>query len=291
MPRELKPEDIVKAKTMKMFDYINNNQIDSVHFLYPDFSEEYMILPSDSIYIKNVISDEKNKTLTVNLTNYFSANHIDSDSEKRNIILTYCLNDSNEYIVQKSVGLVDKDNLPLEAEVTGYLKAKVKGSDYELIKDLNILDSIKAEIKNRLFEEAKGQVELELWYRRGSRAKVFYRVLNYSRQTIGTVQFNATYKYETWPSYTFKNAPYAKNISPNSYRDVDFDVSEFYLVRYEKGDIGTNTYVDKYDLISYKLTNITFPLLEVSLSDYTGNEYEEYLKRHSKLEKNQLPQK
>ena len=285
MPAELKPEDIVKVKTMKMFDYMRNNQTDSILMLYPDYSEEYMFLLSDSICVTNVTQDENSKNITVNLSNYYSENHIEGNTEKRNIILTYCPNDSNELIVQNSVGLVDKNQLPLEAEWSGYLKAKAQESDYELIKDLYVLDSIKAEIKNRLFEEAKGQVTLELWYQTGSNAKVFYRVFNRSSQMIGRVQFNATYTYETWPSYTFKNAPSARDLAPSTFKDVTFDESEFFNVRLEKGDAFSNTYVNKYHLNSYTIKSVTFPYLEVGILDYTGNEYAEYVKRHSKTPK------
>lgn len=289
MPAEVKPEDIVKAKTMKLFDYMNNKQIDSIHIIYPNFSEDYMILPSDSICVTNITTEDSSRIITVNLTNYYSENHIENNSIKRNIIMTYCPNDSNDYIVQKSVGLVDKDKLPVEAEYSGYLKAKAQESDYEIIRDLSVLDSIKAEIKNRLFKEAKEQVTLELWYRKGRPATNFYRVYNRSNQMIGIVQFNASYKYETWPSYTFNNTPYARDVPAYSYRDVNFDESEFTRARLnqENGNFGV-TYVTNYHLVSYKITKITFPYLEVGELDYTGNEYVEYVRRHSKQKKVEL---
>ena len=290
---ELKPEDIVTAKTFKMFDFIKNNQTDSIQILYPDYSEDYMNILSDSIHVTDVKLDENSKIITVQLTNYFSENHIESNSVKRNIILTYCPNDSNEYIIQKSVGLVDKEKLPEEARYSGFLKAKATESDYEIIKDLNVLDDLKAEIKTKLFEEAKKQVTLELWYKTGSNASNFYRVFNRSNQMIGIVQFKASFKYETWPSYTFNNTPSARDVPAYSYRDTNFDESEFTKVRLAQNDgwsFGV-TYVNQYHLISYQITNITFPFLEVGIQDYTGNEYIDYTKKHSKSRKSEQSQK
>ncbi len=281
-PSSLKPEDIVIDKTQDLFNYISSNKVDSARLLYPNFSEKYMSILSDSIHVTNVVLDENSKNITVELTNYYSENHIESNSVKRNIILTYCPNDSNEYVVLKSVGLVDKDVLPVEATYSGYLKAKAKDCDYEIIKDLNILDSIKAEMRNQLFERAKSLVTLELWYRTGNRADVYYRIFNRSDEMIGNVQFSATYKYEDWPSYTFHNTVSSSNIPANTVRNVGFNDYEFEQVRLEAGHIFRNVYVTKYHLNSYKITNISFPYLSVEEENYTGNEYEKYIKKHRK---------
>ena len=280
-----KPEDIVVKKTMDLFSYISSNEVDSTRLLYPDFSEKYMSILSDSIHVTNVIVDENSKNISVELTNYYSENHIESNSIKRNIILTYCPNDSNEYVVLKSVGLVDKDILPMEAICSGYLKAKAKDSDYEIIKDLNILDSIKAEMKNQLYEKAKSQVTLELWYKTGNRATVYYRIFNRSDERIGNVQFSATYNYEDWPSYTFHNTVSARDIPANTVHNVEFNDSEFLQVRLDAGHIFRSVLVTKYHLVSYEMTNISFPFLEVEGEDYTGNEYVEYIKKHSNNKK------
>lgn len=280
-----KPEDIVVRKTFDLFNYISSNTIDSIRLLYPDYSEKYMSILSDSIHISNVVLDENSKIITVELTNYYSENHIENNSVKRNIILTYCPNDSNKYVILKSVGLVDKDVLPEEATYSGYLKAKAKDSDYEIIKDLNILDSIKVEMKNQLIERAKSQVTLELWHWTGNRAKVYYRIFNRSDEEIGYVQFSASYTYEDWPSYTFHNTVSSRDIPAYTIRDVDFNDFEFEKARWDAGQFFRSVYVTKYHLNSYKITKISFPLLEVHPIDYTGNEYVDYIKRHRKNEK------
>lgn len=130
---------------MQLFGFIKNNQLDSIRVIYPDFSEEYMKILTDSIQITDVNKDENSNLINVKLTNYYSENHEERKSIKRNIILTYCQNDSNDYYVLKSVGLINKDDLPVEAKLTGYLKYKAQDSDYDIIKDLNVLDIIKTE--------------------------------------------------------------------------------------------------------------------------------------------------
>lgn len=71
------------------------------------------------------------------------------------------------------------------------------------------------------------------------------------------------------------------------------DESEFTKVRLAQNDgwsFGV-TYVNQYHLISYQITNITFPFLEVGIQDYTGNEYIDYTKKHSKSRKSEQSQK
>lgn len=264
------PDEIVKEKTMQLFGFIKNNQLDSIRVIYPDFSEEYMKILTDSIQITDVNKDENSNLINVKLTNYYSENHEERKSIKRNIILTYCQNDSNDYYVLKSVGLINKDDLPVEAKLTGYLKYKAQDSDYDIIKDLNVLDIIKTEKEEKKKSDlAKRYVKLELWYKTGDFKKTYYKIINSSNQVIEHVQFKAMFN--TY-NRTYTNSPSAKDIAPFTSKEAYFDDEE--LLRKEKFYL-----VYSPRLVSYEITNITFPYLTVNEFDYDGNEYTEYLKK------------
>lgn len=268
------PDEIVKEKTMQIFSFIKNNQLDSVRVIYPDFSEEYMRILTDSIKITDVKQDLNSNVITVNFTNYYSESHEEKSSVKRNITFTYCLNDSNKYYVIESVGLVNKEDLPVEAKLTGYLKYKAQDNDHDIIKDLNVLDTIKTEKEKKKFEEAKNQVTLEIWFKTGRNARPFYRIFNRSDQVVGYVQFKTKWKYAELASYT--ETPSARDIYPYTTMDTRLDFSEF-ASDWDKRPLLIN--VRLFHLVSYEITNITFPYLTVGELDYEGNEYAEYIKK------------
>lgn len=282
-------EDVLLNKTNQLFHYMGMHNPDSllnIIPIYPDFDDSYMVIESDSFKISNIVKNKNEDGYDVEITNYYSVNHIPDNMIKKNIILTFVKNLDGDYYVKKSVGLLNDDIIPNEANETGYLKVRSKDSDVDIIEGLNVLDTIRQECLYAKCEKIKQNIKIELlWYRTGSAAKLFYRIFNNSSEYINLMTFNGTYTYKTFPKDEFHNEGIVRYLRGNSYQDVDFTEEEFTKLRALQGTLFFySTYVNEYHLKSYEITNI-----EVNDKiDYNGDEYANYLKKHPK---DQVPDK
>lgn len=286
---EVNIEDVIKEKTALLFDFIKSEQVDSVKTIYPDFDKSYMTLPSDSIQITKVEKNEENGNFVVEVTNFYSENHIQNETVKRSINLTYVKDENDQYFVQKSVGFVDKEALPYEAEASGYLKAMSTASDAEIVNGLSILDDIKTDIIKDRYKRVKENVKIEIWYRTNP-GRVFYRIINNSEEFINSVSFKCIYSYEFYKDKQFHNSASVRNLSPNSYKEVSFDLADFSKKRWDWGDAFRDYYVTWFHMVSYNITDLSID--EDIL--YLGNEYTDYIKKHpnagkEKGNKNSIP--
>lgn len=269
-------EELVRERTNELFGFITSRQIDSVKVIYPEFNETYMDIDTDSIRILKVTQGMSDDSYDVEITNFFSIDHMPDLMVKRNIILTFEKAPDDYYYVKKSVGFLNTDKMPYEAKETGYLKERANDSDVDIIKGLGVLDTIRQEIIDARYDYVKQNINVELWYGRG---KNFYRVSNYSNEDIKRVSFRGTFTYETYPNDEFHNEGVVSNLRSNYYKDVTFYEDEFTDKRIEQGTyFYTTTLVTGYHLKSYEITNIELANEII----YDGDEYANYKKSHSK---------
>lgn len=276
-----KDNNIVKERTNLLFDLMASGNMDSIISIYPDFDDTYMVIESDSFKISKV-EDNNEEGYDVEVTNYYSEDHMPDFMIKKNIILTFVKNRDGEYYIKKSVGLLNSDSMPVEAIETGYLKVRSNDIDVDVIKGLDVLDIIREESLLAKYERIKQDIKVELWYRTGSRAINYYRVYNNSNEDINLITFAGTYTYETYPGYEFHNKGVARYLRRNSYIDVHFSDDEFVEERLNRGTIFSHAvYVNHYHLKSYEIIDIELANKEII---YQGNEYANYIKKHPKTQ-------
>ncbi len=276
-------ENLIKDKTNNLFRYMGLHDTDSLEQImriYPDFDNSYMFIESDSFKINNIVKNKNENGYDVEITNYYSVNHMPDLMVKKNILLTFVKNLDGEYYIKKSVGLLNSDSMPVEATETGYLKVRSNDIDVDVIKELDVLDIIREESLLARNEKIKQDIKVELWYRTGGRSFNFYRVFNNSNEDINLITFSGTYTYETYPGYEFHNKGVAHYLRRNSYIDVKFYDDEFIKERMRRGTyLFTDVYVNEYHLKSYEILDIELADNEII---YQGNEYANYLKKHPK---------
>ena len=276
-------ENLIKDKTNNLFRYMGLHDTDSLEQImriYPDFDNSYMFIESDSFKINNIVKNKNEDGYDVEITNYYSVNHMPDLMVKKNILLTFVKNLDGEYYIKKSVGLLNSDSMPVEATETGYLKVRSNDIDVDVIKELDVLDIIREESLLARNEKIKQDIKVELWYRTGGRSFNFYRVFNNSNEDINLITFSGTYTYETYPGYEFHNKGVAHHLRRNSYIDVTFYDDEFYRERARRGTLlFYGVYAYHYHLKSYEIIDIELADKEII---YQGNEYANYLKKHPK---------
>lgn len=269
-------EKVVKSKTNELFSLMNAQTIDSIFALYPDFDDSYMLIKSDSFIINNVVEAKNEDGYDVEITNYYTLDYLPDSIDKKKIILTFVKNLDGDYFIEKSRGLLNSDRMPADAIGTGYLKLRSNDIDVDVIKGLGILNSVKQEAKREKIEQNRKGIIIELWYHKQmGNAYNYFRVYNYTNETIKSLSFNCSYSYETLPGEVFYTNGVVNNIAVGSYRDTYFRESPKFAER-----VGNRwIFVSYYHLNSYEITNLEFLYDDVN---YKGDEYANYLKRHPK---------
>ena len=281
------PEERVTELTVKLFQFVQNDVVDSISVLYPLLDLSLLPIHSDSISVKGVkkISDGR---LEVELVNNYSELNSEETIVKTNISLFYEKSDSTVYgyIISDSKGIYNRDGVaPFDAERSGCIDPSKKYTDIEYISRFKIAEIIQ-DIKSR-----------EVANLLNSSVKVLFRTQRVGNSSFALIDGN--------------NAVFTLD-NPTDYACQGFTV---YL---ELRNVWDGLYQGKFDgfynyeratLHAHSSNNYSLPIDRSKLKDsnrgwkdyvssakfettakyvkentylkYTGKEYEEYIRKHN----------
>lgn len=279
-------EEKVTEITQKLFRLAQEDKGDSIITIYPSLDIELMPIHSDSISIKNIkeISDDK---IEVELVNNYSFDNTDESNIRTNIILYYEKSDSvdNGYIIADSKGFFEVNGLvPFDAESNGCIDSSKKYTDNEYSRRIRIAEKIQDEKTREVAKLLNNNVKI-IWDMQRINGVSFALV---SGDRARFTLYNPT----DYSCQGFKIYLELRNIWDGEYQGK---VDGYY--NYAEATLNAHSqhrYSLTIDNSCLKYPNATFKnyvssakfettakdVKENTILKYTGNEYDEYMKKN-----------
>ncbi len=282
------PEERVTELTTKLFQFVHDDKSDSINIIYPSLDINLLPIHSDSISIKSVkeLSDGK---LEVEIVNNYSELNSDEANIKTNISLFYEKSDSSDYgyIIADSRGIYNRDGLaPFDAERSGCIDPSKKYTDNEYIRRFRIAEKIQdaksQEVANLLNSNVKvlvynesviGNLSLPIVHGNVARFTLenptdyscqgFIVYLELKNSWDGKYQgkFDGLYDYGQATLQAHSRNNYSMSIDPSKLKNSNSSFNDY--------------------ISSAKFETTAKYVKENTFLKYSGNEYDEYMKKNN----------